>query len=60
MLNFILAGKIKREKKIQEMSSSINLNAENASQIKSLQTGNDADPGVISDDDEFTVNPKHF
>jgi len=53
----ILAGKIKREKKIQEISSSsINLSVENPNKIKSSQAGYDADPGVISDDDDFAVN----
>lgn len=53
----ILAGKIKREKKIQEISSSsINLSVENPNKIKSSQAEYDADPGVISDDDDFAVN----
>lgn len=51
-----LAGKIKREKKIQELSSSsINLSVENPNKIK-FQTKDHQDPGVISDDDEFAVN----
>jgi len=53
----ILAGKIKREKKIQELSSSsINLSVENPNKINSSQAEYDADPGVISDDDDFAVN----
>lgn len=53
----IIAGKIKREKKIQEISSSsINLSVENPNKIKSSQARDDADPGVISDDDDFAVN----
>lgn len=54
--NLLIAGKIKREKKIQELSSSsINLSVENPNKIKP-QTRDDQDPGVISDDDEFAVN----
>lgn len=56
MIIFLIAGKIKREKKIQEISScSINLSLENPNKTKSLQGKYDADPGVISDDD-FAVN----
>lgn len=60
-LIFILAGKIKREKKIQEMSPDINLSMENQNK-NSLQAEDDAaDPGVISDEDEFgVIIPKHF
>lgn len=48
---------MKREKKIQEISSSsINLSLENPNKVKSSQAKDDADPGVISDDDDFAVN----
>uniref|UniRef100_A0A2S2QNM3 Rab11 family-interacting protein 1 n=1 Tax=Sipha flava TaxID=143950 RepID=A0A2S2QNM3_9HEMI len=51
-----ITGKIKREKKIQEISSSsINLSLENPNKIKSSQARDDADPGVISDDDDFAL-----
>lgn len=56
-LLLFIAGKIKREKKIQEISSSsINLSVENPNKVKSSQAIDDADPGVISDDDDFPVN----
>lgn len=52
---------MKREKKIQEISSSsINLSLENPNKVKSLQAKDDADPGVISDDDDFAVNITNF
>ncbi|VVC38065.1 Rab-binding domain FIP-RBD,C2 domain [Cinara cedri] len=51
-----ITSKIKREKKIQEISSSsINLSVENPNKQKSSQERFDCDPGVISDDDEFTL-----
>lgn len=51
-----ITGKIKREKKIQEISSSsINLSVENPNKVNSSQAGYDADPGVISDDDDFAL-----
>lgn len=54
---YIIAGKIKREKKIQELSSSsINLSVENPNKTKLSQSRDEADPGVISDDDDFAVN----
>jgi len=38
------------------MSTDVNLNIENINKTNSLQAKDDADPGVISDDDEFAVN----
>lgn len=37
-------------------SSSINLAVENPNKVNSLQARGDADPGVISDDDDFAVS----
>lgn len=58
---WIAASKIKREKKIQEIStSSINLSVENPNKQKSSQERFDCDPGVISDDDDFAVIITNF
>lgn len=61
VLFWIVANKIKREKKIQEISSSsINLSVENPNKQKSSQERFDCDPGVISDDDDFAVIISNF
>jgi len=43
------------------MSPDVNLSIENINKTNSLQARDDADPGVISDDDEFAVSmPNHY